>query len=398
MELLKNLSGLPEKITKFLMGAMRVFVISFSNLNRSKTRTALSMIGIVIGVAAIVSMVAIVDGLFQDVQDTIGQVQGLRVLPKNSSGPYSAIDADWADKLDAIQGVRISIPQVIALITSIDGKGVTFPAVTGIGIDFARQEKARILGFQGEIIEGRQIRGGERNVVVLGEQVADDHGKFVGSKVKINDLDFRVVGIFSSGSSQGNSAVLMPIDDARDISNLSGTKANAFIVDIIDPGADEKIARVINFRYGDDLEAFSLNDLSSQFGEILGSLRLLVGAVAAIAAIVAGVGIINTMLMSVIERFREIGALKAVGWTEGNILSMIMAESILIGITGGLIGLAGGSLIALLINSAFGLKVAISLGLLLQAFAFAISISLIAGIYPAYIASKMDPIDALRSE
>ena len=77
---------------------------------------------------------------------------------------------------------------------------------------------------------------------------------------------------------------------------------------------------------------------------------------------------------------------------------MIMAESILIGITGGLIGLAGGSLIALLINSAFGLKVAISLGLLLQAFAFAISISLIAGIYPAYIASKMDPIDALRSE
>ena len=155
---------------------------------------------------------------------------------------------------------------------------------------------------------------------------------------------------------------------------------------------------MINFRYGDDLEAFSLNDLSSQFGEILGSLRLLVGAVAAIAAIVAGVGIINTMLMSVIERFREIGALKAVGWTEGNILSMIMAESILIGITGGLIGLAGGSLIALLINSAFGLKVAISLGLLLQAFAFAISISLIAGIYPAYIASKMDPIDALRSE
>src|SRR3989344_5620278 len=238
MELLKNLSGLPEKITKFLMGAMRVFVISFSNLNRSKTRTALSMIGIVIGVAAIVSMVAIVDGLFQDVQDTIGQVQGLRVLPKNSSGPYSTIDVDWANKIDAIQGVRISIPQVIALVTSIDGKKVTFPAVTGVGLDFSRQEKARILGFQGEITEGRQIRGGERGVVVLGKQVADDFDKFVGSKIQLNDADFRVVGIFSSGSSQANSAVLMPIDDAREISNISGDQINALIVDIIDPSSD----------------------------------------------------------------------------------------------------------------------------------------------------------------
>ena len=388
----------PEKVTNFLFGAIRVFRIAFFNLNRSKTRTLLSMIGIVIGVAAIVSMVAIVDGLFQEVQTTIGQVQGLRVLPKNSSGPYSTIDVDWADKIDAIQGVRISIPQVIALVTSIDGKKVTFPAVTGVGLDFSRQEKARILGFQGEITEGRQIRGGERNVVVLGKQLADDYDKFVGSKIKINDLDFRVVGIFSSGSAQANSAVLMPIDDARDISNVAAGKINALVVDIVDPSAGDKISRIINFRYGADLEAFSLNDLSSQFGDILGSLRLLVGVVAAIAAIVAGVGIINTMLMSVIERFREIGALKAVGWTEGNVLSMILAESMLIGVVGGFAGLITGSLIAIIINSVFGLKVAITLGLLMQAFIFAISISLIAGIYPAYIASKMDPIDALRSE
>ena len=314
----------PEKITNFLFGAMRVFTIAFSNLNRSKTRTALSMIGIVIGVAAIVSMVAIVDGLFQDVQATIGQVQGLRVMPKNSAGPYSTLDEEWADKIDAVQGVRISIPQVIALVTSIDGKDITFPAVSGIGLDFARQEKARILGFQGEIIEGRQIRGGEKGVVVIGKQVADDFDKFVGSKIQLNDTDFRIVGIFSSGSSQANSAVLMQIGDARELSNISAGQINALIVDIIDPSGDEKIARIINFRYGDDLQAFSLTDLSSQFGEILGSLRLLVGAVAAIAAVVAGVGIINTMLMSVIERFREIGALKAVGWTEGNILSMIL--------------------------------------------------------------------------
>src|SRR3989344_7964213 len=196
----KILFEIPEKITNFMLGAMRVFTIAFFNLNRGKTRTLLSMIGIIIGVAAIVSMVAIVDGLFQEVQSTIGQVQGLRVLPKNSSGPYSTMDADWADKIDAIQGVRISIPQVIALVTSIDGKNVSFPSVTGVGLDFSRQEKARILGFQGEIVEGRQIRGGERNVVVLGKQLADDFDKLVGSKIKINDLDFRVVGIFSSGS------------------------------------------------------------------------------------------------------------------------------------------------------------------------------------------------------
>ena len=393
-----NSRKLGEKAMNNAHGIARVMRIAFLNMKRSKLRTMLSMIGIIIGVAAIVSMVAIVDGLFQEVQDAIGQVEGLRVLPKNSGGPYSSMDIEWADKIDAVQGVRISIPQVIALITSIDGKRITFPAVSGIGLDFARQEKARILGFQGEIIEGRQIRGGESKVVVIGKQVADDFDKFVGSKIKLNDTDFRVVGIFSSSSAHGNSAVLLPLDDAREISNLSSDQMNGLIVDLTNPTDADKVSQIINFRYGDDLEAFSLNDLSAQFGDILGSLRLLVGAVAAIAAVVAGVGIINTMLMSVIERFKEIGALKAVGWTNWNILSMILAESALIGVLGGLIGLAIGSAIALFISAVFGLNVAISIGLLMQALLFAVSISLVAGIYPAYVASKMDPVDALRSE
>ena len=130
----------------------------------------------------------------------------------------------------------------------------------------------------------------------------------------------------------------------------------------------------------------------------MGSLRLLVGAVAAIAAIVAGVGILNTMLMSVVERFKEIGALKAVGWTNNDIMKMILYESALIGIFGGILGILAGIFVAGSIESLAGLTTAVGVGLILQAFLFALFIGVFAGLYPAYAASKMDPVEALRAE
>ncbi|MBI5884649.1 FtsX-like permease family protein, partial [archaeon] len=117
-----------------------------------------------------------------------------------------------------------------------------------------------------------------------------------------------------------------------------------------------------------------------------------------LAALVAGIGIINTMLMSVLERFKEIGALKAVGWTSMNVLLMVLLESLFLGIVGGILGIGVGFLAGSLIQLLFGLSTKISLDLIIQSFLFALIISLAAGLYPAYRASKMDPIQALREE
>ena len=104
------------------------------------------------------------------------------------------------------------------------------------------------------------------------------------------------------------------------------------------------------------------------------------------------------MLMSVIERFREIGALKAVGWTNSNIMKMILFESIMIGVIGGFLGMVAGSAVAVLLHQTFGLTAAITPMLLLEAFSFAVLLGLVGGLYPAYIASKADPIESLRVE
>jgi len=133
------------------------------------------------------------------------------------------------------------------------------------------------------------------------------------------------------------------------------------------------------------------------FGEIIGNLRLLAIAVALISGIVAGIGIANTILMSVLERFREIGSLKAVGWTNSNVLRMILYEAVFLGIIGGVFGIILGFVVAELISSLSGIGYYASPALIITSFLYAILLGVVAGVYPAYRASKLNPIEALRS-
>ena len=152
---------------------------------------------------------------------------------------------------------------------------------------------------------------------------------------------------------------------------------------------------MIRFKF-DDVEAMGSSGFSEQFGSVLESFRMVVFVIAAISAFVAGVGIVNTMLMSVMERKREIGALRAVGWTNLNVISLIMYEAIFIGVLGGLMGLASGYAASWAVQEFAGIKTLVTLDLAVQSFMFAFILGLVAGIYPAFRASKLDPIEALR--
>ena len=372
--------------------------IAFLNLFRNKTRTGLSLLGIIIGVAAIISLVSVVDGLFNEVNKAVGQIQGIRVA--QSSGPplYSRLDISFEERIESISGVSLVLPLIVGPIGLIDGKQLSFGNTQIFGFDFSKQKRSLTPNGIGEIIEGREIKAGERGVVVIGEIIKKDYGKFVGQNIEINNTKLKIVGVYATGSQLLNSAILVPINDAREILNFPTDKVSIFNVEIDNPQKIQTIVSVLNFRFGEDLKASSASDLSDQFGGILGSFRLLVGAVAAISGIVAGVGIINTMLMSVLERFKEIGALKAVGWTNSNIVRMIMYESVLIGFFGAITGIIVGFIISILIQSTFGLTTLITFELLAEVFIFALTLGIIGGVYPAYIASKMDPVEALRAE
>lgn len=373
--------------------------VAFFNLFRNKARTALSALGIVIGVAAIISMVSVVDGFFSDVTNAIGQIQGINVMQVGVPPIYSQIDESLGEKIASISGVSVVVPQIQGPIGLIDGKQLGIGGTQLIGIDFAKQKQARASGVQGKIVDGREIRAGEKGVAVIGKLLRDDFDKFVGQKIEINNHDLLVVGVYETSSELLNSAVLVPISDARTILEFPSGKVTAFSVELHNPENIDRVVDVVNFRFsGENIRAASSSDISGQFGDILGSFRLLVVAVAAISAVVAGVGIINTMLMSVLERFKEIGALKAVGWANSDIMAMILVESVLLGVFGAVAGIVLGVLVSFAVSSAVGITTLVTPVLLAEVFVFAVSLGIAGGLYPAYIASKMDPVEALRAE
>ncbi len=185
--------------------------------------------------------------------------------------------------------------------------------------------------------------------------------------------------------------------EARELSTLDSDKVTSFTVTMFNPLDDKKVAELIELKYPDELQTFTQANLSEQIGGIIDNLKILAVAVALISSVVAGIGIANTMLMSVLERFKEIGALKAVGWTNDDIVKMVLYESLFIGIIGGIFGVLLGFIAAQAIAS-FGLVTKVSLQLAVGSFFGAIIVGLIGGLYPAFIASRMDPIEALRSE
>jgi len=234
-------------------------------------------------------------------------------------------------------------------------------------------------------------------MVVIGNQMAEDNHKSVGSSITLNGKKFIIKGIFTAKSDLLENIVIMSLDDVREIVPIPKDKIALLEVEPENLTDDKKLVTLINLKYS-DLDAKSSSDLSEQFDGILGSFRSLVFVVAGLSALVAGVGIINVMLMSVLERFKEIGALKAVGWTESDVLNMILIESILIGIIGGVFGLILGYFASNLAGNLLNIPPSISIELLALTFLFAVSVGFIAGLYPAHYASKMDPIQALRTD
>jgi len=374
--------------------------LSFLNLFRRKTRTLLSIIGIAIGVAAIIVLVSLVDGFTAEFNDVIGDFKAITVLQKNAQDQtLSRINVSFENKIETIPGVKAVVPELWFLPEKIDGEvtgltSIAAPSIYGLDSDkfFATGSK----GFIGELEKGAVLSNSDRGQVLIGKGIEEDYRKFVGSTIKINDKKFKVKGIMKADSDLVSNIIVMNLADARELTTFPNDQINSLTVFLVDPTKDKQIAQLIELKF-DELQASTTADLAEEFESVIGNLRLLAIAVALISAIVAGIGIAKTMLVSALERFREIGSLKAVGWTNSNVMKMIMYEALFLGIIGGLAGISLGFIVDEILAQTLNLRYSISLFLLLSSFFFAVFLGLIAGLYPAYSASKLDPIEALRS-
>ncbi len=414
------------------MSIVEALNLAWQGLMGNRLRSGLTMLGILIGVAAVILLVAVGNGASVQVQQ---QVQALGsnivyIYPQStrvggiSQGFGSGSTLTQAD-VDALNN-RSQAPHVVTAIPVTQAAGNMvwqnqnwFAQTTGSTQDFAEVRSY-------EIATGAMFSAGDvtsaAKVVVVGQTVVDNlfNGQDpVGQTIKINRQSFRVVGTFASKGSaalgnQDNVAVV-PITSAwAYLTGGRGKNISQIVLQAADsgsvPAAQQEATQVLLNRHniGDptqaDFTTQSQQDILNTFGSITQTLTILLGAIAAISLVVGGIGIMNIMLVTVTERTREIGIRKAIGARRSDILLQFLIESMFLSGLGGLLGIAIGWVVASQIgNIRIGTLASlpppiVSWPSVLLAFGVSVGIGLFFGIYPANRAATLHPIEALRYE
>jgi putative ABC transport system permease protein len=416
------------------MKAFDIFRLSLSHVKKSKMRSWLTIIGIVIGVAAVVAIISIGQGMQESVQSRLGSLgadlitvtpgfsraQGFEG-PRGGGGGAAGINLTDRD-LNAIK----QVPGVLYVNGMVSGRsdmvlGTEKTSVSISGVDTATWRSM----VTTQLEAGRYLQPGDSNAVVIGYSLA--HETFLqpitlNRPVTIGGKSFKVVGIFVQsgggfGGGGGDNAVFMPADYARDVitTNVSRNTFTSIMVKVADVSLVNNITteivqklmpeRHVNPRT-QDFTVTAFATIQQQITSVVQTISLFLAAIAAVSLLVGAVGIANTMFMSVMERTRQIGLLKALGATDNEVMRLFLIESGLFGLFGGIIGIIFGILVSVIV-SAVGLR-AIGPGgamsavvtpeLLIFALAFSVFVGVVSGVVPARQAAKMNPVDALRFE
>lgn len=357
---------------------------------RRKTSAILSIVGIAIGIVVIVALGGITEGLVDTFEDTIHaggadfQISGKET--GDSAYGTNTIDASWTDRIANISGVEEAYP-IYVVLTSVGDDYMN----TLIGIDPAGTTMADISIKEGRIFEDNA------DEVIMGEIYAEDNNYSVGDTIEVNREDFEIVGIYQTGDSNMAGGVFTSISKVGELMDDEDSISNIYVK--VEKGEDpQSVADRIDAKYGDNITTITSVMEMEQMADMLNMLQASTWAISLLAIVVGGLGIINTMLMSVFERTREIGVLKAVGWSNKKIITMIVGESLVITIVSAIIGAIVGVGLCMILGPQIGFTPLFTPKIFIQAFIIAIVVGIVGGIYPALKAVRLPPTEALRYE
>ena len=410
------------------MTIWQAFLEALESLSGNKLRSGLTVLGIVIGVAAVIAMLAVGKGAQESITGSINSI-GTNLLVVFPGGkemdrfrPLTMRDADaLRDQLAAPSIEAVAPTLEIGGEVTYGGQQTSSPL---IGVTPAYFQVRNVNLTEGEFITEEQVLG-RASVVLLGPEVAETlfgHADGItGETVRINGQPFRVIGVLESkgGGAFGSedNQMIVPLTTAKarlfgPKSGQSGDRIDVIYVqaaggDLV-PQAMEEIAQILRARHRitdeiDDFTIFTQQDLLAEAETITNVLTAVLGGIAGISLLVGGIGIMNIMLVTVTERTREIGLRKALGARKRDILTQFLTESSLLSLLGGMIGILFGWLISLIVRQIAAANDApftpiVGLDAILLATIFSTAIGLFFGIYPANRAAGLEPVEALRYE
>ena len=398
------------------------FLMAWSSLIANKMRSLLTMLGIIIGVAAVIALVSIGYGVRQQITESISSLGSnlLMVYPgaprtpgvRPVAGANKTIklsDYEAISKMDSVQAA--SPVAANSYLTVYMSKNWT-TTVNGANADFQYVNNWTMKS--GRFITDSQIERRER-VAVIGATVAKNlfgNEDPIGKDIRIHKNSFKVVGVLDekgSGTMGNDQDDVIVVPYTTMMERVMGVDYLRMIYIQAKEGEDldrvqADIENILRVRHGiknPDLDDFNVNNMASimkAVEENTATMTLFLGAVAAISLLVGGIGIMNIMLVSVTERTREIGVRKALGATYRTIITQFLIEAIVISLVGGAIGIVVGIGASQLIATVAKLKTVVTTGPILLSFGFSMTIGLVFGLYPARKAAKLNPIDALHYE
>lgn len=385
------------------------FGMALKSIASNKIRAGLTMLGIIIGVASVITMVSLVEGSTSQVTAQLESMgTNLISVTINGRGSTRSVSEDelfeFAEKnSDVIEAIAPQISSSVTVKTGNKNIGTTLEG-TNEAYRTARNTDVE----QGRFLNALDVERRQK-VVLIGTYVAQElfgQSTPLGQKIKINGEVFTVVGVLetkSNGTAQsGDDKVIIPYTTAKRL--LRNSNIRTFSVQGKTPETvDQAMAVLQDFLYSvfhdsDSYRVFNQADILDSVSQVTGTMTMMLGGIAGISLLVGGIGIMNIMLVSVTERTKEIGIRKAIGAKRRNILQQFLIEAIVVSCIGGIIGILIGMGLSSLIGKFTGIPAQPSLFTTMMSFSFSALVGVFFGWYPANKASKLNPIQALRTE
>ncbi|MCE5213936.1 MAG: ABC transporter permease [Methanobacterium sp.] len=384
---------------------MSFLMLMVKNPFRNKTRAILAIIGIAIGIATIVALGMVTGGLQNSTQSSLKAGSAEISVTKIGSGSFGSsggtLDESLVNDLKNISGVKdaAGILRVNANISTTSGSSGSFGPMGGLYLSGISRNELNMVGI--DSINGSFYAEGDSKEIILGKTAAGNLNKTVGSTINIYGTDFKVTGIFETGNFIQDGGAYVSLSTLQNLTS-NNNKVSSIAVKVNPEANSSQVSQSIQNAYPNDLSATTAADQANRINQSLGAIDTASWAISLLAIIIGGVGVINTMVMSVYERTREIGVLKAVGWKNKRILGMILGESVVLTLVAAVVGIIMGIIaVEIILNfmpTSGSFSPVLTIDTLLKAFAVAFLVGILGGLYPAYRASKLAPTEALRYE